>query len=177
VSSEDNKQKFARVVAPHLGEALALATWLTGNRADAEDVVQESSVRAYRAIHAFANGSARAWVLKIVRNTAYSWIDKNRSRTLVAFDDLNGEQQQSLEEAVAAPATAETDLIARADADRLSRAIADLPRDMREILILRDMQGMEYREIADVVGVPIGTVMSRLSRARQRVVSTLKTLD
>jgi RNA polymerase sigma-70 factor (ECF subfamily) len=177
VSSEDNRQKFARVVAPHLGEALGLATLLTGSRADGEDVVQESSVRAYRAIHAFADGSARAWVLKIVRNTAYSWIDKNRSRRVVAFDDLDGEQQQLLDEAVAAPATAETDLIARADADRLSRAIAGLPRGMREILILRDVQGMEYRQIADVVGVPIGTVMSRLSRARQLVVSTLKALD
>jgi RNA polymerase sigma-70 factor, ECF subfamily len=176
VSSEDNRQKFVRVVAPHLGEALTLATLLTGNRADGEDVVQESSVRAFRAIHAFAEGSARAWVLKIVRNTAYSWIDKNRSRPVVAFDDL-GEQQQLLDEAVAAPATAETDLIARADTDRLSRAIAGLPTGMREILILRDVQGMDYREIADVAGVPIGTVMSRLSRARQRVVSTLKALD
>src|SRR5215208_7780743 len=88
VGGEDDNARFANVVLPHLGDAYALARWITGNRADAEDVVQDACLRAFRAVRSFANGSARAWVLTIVRNTAYTWISKNRPAALVVVDDL-----------------------------------------------------------------------------------------
>jgi len=173
MGGEDDNARFANVVLPHLGDAYALARWITGNRADAEDVVQDACLRAFRAIRSFANGSARAWVLTIVRNTAYTWISKNRPAALVVVDDL-----EAVETAQAIPgdpnaATSETALIAQADAARLTAAISALPIPFRETLILRDVQGLDYREIAEVTGVPIGTVMSRLARGRSRLIATI----
>jgi RNA polymerase sigma-70 factor (ECF subfamily) len=161
------------VVLPHLGDAYALARWITGNRADAEDVVQDACLRAFRAIRSFANGSARAWVLTIVRNTAYTWIGKNRPAALVAVEDI-----EAVEIAQAIPGdpnaeTPETALIAQTDTARLEAAISGLPIPFRETLILRDVQGLDYREIAEVTGVPIGTVMSRLARGRSRLIATI----
>src|SRR5215216_7869983 len=118
MGGEDDNARFANVVLPHLGDAYALARWITGNRADAEDVVQDACLRAFRAIRSFANGSARAWVLTIVRNTAYTWISKNRPAALVVVDDL-----EAVETAQAIPgdpnaSTPETAVIAQADAAR-----------------------------------------------------------
>jgi len=173
MGGEDDNARFANVVLPHLGDAYALARWITGNRADAEDVVQDACLRAFRAIRSFANGSARAWVLTIVRNTAYTWISKNRPAALVVVDDL-----EAVETAQAIPgdpnaATPETAVIAQADVARLTAAISALPIPFRETLILRDVQGLDYREIAEVTGVPIGTVMSRLARGRSRLIATI----
>jgi RNA polymerase sigma factor (sigma-70 family) len=173
----DDNARFANVVMPHLGDAYALARWITANATDAEDVVQEACLRAFRAIGGFAGGSARAWVLTIVRNTAYTWLGKNRPAALVAVDDL-----EAVEHAQAIPGdpnaeTPETALIAQADAARLKSAIGDLPVAFRETLILRDVQGLDYREIAAVTGVPIGTVMSRLARARRRLIATIGRKD
>jgi len=178
VSGDDNK-RFAEVVMPHLGAAYSLAHWLTGDAADAEDVVQEACVRAFRAVGGYSGGNARAWTLTIVRNTAFSWLAKNRRRTLVAVDDLEAvERAQALpgrNGAQANPATPETELIAKADAARLEAAISALPPLFRETLVLRDLQGLDYREIAEVTAVPVGTVMSRLARARRRLIDTIGT--
>jgi RNA polymerase sigma-70 factor (ECF subfamily) len=162
---------------PHLGDAYSLAHWLTGDAADADDVVQEASLRAFRAIGSYGGRNARAWTLTIVRNTAFSWLTKHRRGTVVAVDDLEAvERAQALpgrEGALANPATPETELIAKADAARLEAGIAALPVPFRETLVLRDLQGLDYREIAEVMEVPVGTVMSRLARARRRLMDTI----
>ena len=176
LSSEDDQARFASVVLPHLADAYALARWLTGDRADAEDVVQEACLRAFRGIGGFAGVNARAWLLTIVRHAAYSWLGKNRSSALVMVDDLEAVEQQQTSGGVAldsAPQTPEAALLAKADTARLEAAIAELPVPFRETLVLRDIQGLDYREIAAVTEVPIGTVMSRLARARRRLVATL----
>jgi RNA polymerase sigma-70 factor (ECF subfamily) len=170
--TDDDNTRFAKVVMPHLADALSLAQWLTGNRADGEDVVQDACLRAFRAIGGFAGGSARAWLFTIVRHSAYAWMRKNRPLAIVAVEDL--EAVESAQTAGHDPAeTPETALIAKADAARLKAAIADLPCPFRETLVLRDIQGLDYREIAGVTGVPVGTVMSRLARARRRLIVEL----
>jgi len=172
-ASGDDRARFATVVVPHLGDAFALARWLTGNRADAEDVVQEASLRAYRAIGGFADGNARAWVLTIVRHTAYTWLRRNRSASLVMVDDLEAVERTRVDPSDRDNATPETELIAKADAARLEAAIAELPAPFKETLVLRDIQGLDYREIAEITEVPIGTVMSRLARARRRLAARI----
>jgi RNA polymerase sigma factor (sigma-70 family) len=173
LGSEDDQARFASVVLPHLADAYALARWLTGDRADAEDVVQEACLRAFRGIGGFAGVNARAWVLTIVRHAAYAWLGKNRSAALVMVDDLEAVEHRQASGSAAAdsgPQTPEAALIANADAARLEAAIAELPVPFRETLVLRDVQGLDYREIAEVTKVPIGTVMSRLARARRRLI-------
>jgi len=172
VNGGDNKVRFATVVLPHLGDAYALARWITGDRADAEDVVQEACLRAFRAIGGFSGGNARAWTLTIVRNAAYTWLAKNRTAVVMAVDDLEAAERTHAKSSDAGSggsyaANPETDLIARADAVQLEAAIAALPPPFRETLVLRDIQGLDYREIAAVTEVPVGTVMSRLSRGRK----------
>jgi RNA polymerase sigma factor (sigma-70 family) len=175
VNGEDDQARFARVVLPHLADAYALARWLTGDGADAEDVVQDACLRAFRGISRFGEGSARAWVLTIVRHTAYTWLGKNRPATLIVTDDLEAVERVELARrgTDADADTPETELIAKADAASLEAAIKKLPPPFRETLVLRDVQGLDYKEIAKVTGVPIGTVMSRLARARQRVMATI----
>jgi RNA polymerase sigma factor (sigma-70 family) len=176
VSVEDEKALFARVVLPHLGDAFALARWLTGDRTDAEDVVQDACLRALRGIAGFSGGNSRAWVLTIVRHTAYTWLGKNRPAALVVTDDLEAVERAAFardDAADAADETPEAALIAKADAARLEAAIQKLPPPFRETLVLRDLQGLDYKEIAKVTGVPIGTVMSRLARARQRLMTMI----
>ena len=175
MTGKDDKARFASVVMPHLADAFALARWITGNRTDAEDVVQDACLRAFRAIAGFAGGSTRAWTLTIVRNTAYTWLSKNRAMPLVPIDDLDAldEAPSSQTANLDLASTPETDLIAKADTQQLQAAIAALPAPFRETLVLRDVQGLDYREIAEVTGVPIGTVMSRLARARRRLTKTI----
>jgi RNA polymerase sigma-70 factor (ECF subfamily) len=174
----DTHHSFETVVMPHLSDALALARWLTNNRADAEDVVQESCLRAFRALHGFAGVNARAWVLAIVRNTAMSWLEKNRSPHTVSVEQVCDGDWARLERSAEwhgpCDRTPETDLIAKTNAARLEAAIAALPVEFRETLVLRDIHGLEYREIAQVIGSPIGTVMSRLARARRHLMSAVK---
>jgi RNA polymerase sigma factor (sigma-70 family) len=169
----DDRARFAAVVVPHLDDAFALARWLTANRTDAEDVVQDACLRAYRAIGTFAGGNARAWVLTIVRHTAYTWLRRNRSASLVMVDDLEAVERTQTDAGDQERSTPETELIAKADAARLEAAIAELPAPFKETLVLRDVQGLDYREIAEVTEVPIGTVMSRLARARGRLAARL----
>ena len=172
MSGEDDSARFARVVLPHLADAYGLARWLTGNRADAEDVVQEACLRAFGSIGGFKEGNARAWVMTVVRNTAYTWLGRNRSAALVITDDLEAVERVNTERGNQSGPEIETPeaaLIAKADVARVQSAIAALPTEFRETLVLRELQGFDYREIARMTGVPIGTVMSRLARARRRL--------
>jgi RNA polymerase sigma factor (sigma-70 family) len=169
----DDNARFANVVMPHIDDAHRLAHWLTGNSTDAEDVVQDASLRAFRAIRGYAGGSARAWLLSIVRNTAYSWLRKNRPTAVVTVDDLEAVELVQANPSDPDVDTPETTLFARIDAEQLRAAIAALPAPFRETLVLRDIEGLDYREIAQTTEVPIGTVMSRLARARRRLTTTL----
>jgi RNA polymerase sigma factor (sigma-70 family) len=173
LSGGDDSARFAAIVTPYLDDAYRLAHWLTGNRADAEDVVQDAALRAFRAIRGFAGGSARAWLLMIVRNTAYAWLRKNRPAAVIAVDDLEAVELAQANPGDPDMATPEAVLLAKIDADELRAAIAALPTPFRETLVLRDIEGLDYREIAQATEVPIGTVMSRLARARQRLIATL----
>jgi RNA polymerase sigma-70 factor (ECF subfamily) len=172
----DERTRFANVVLPHLGDAYALARWLTRNDSDAEDVVQEACLRAFRGIAGFGDVNARAWVLSIVRNTAFTWLKKHRDPRLVAVENIELVEVPVPEQdggPFAGPSSPEASLIERADAARLEAAIGALPEEFRETLVLRDVQGLDYRAIAEVTGVPIGTVMSRLARARRRLMAQL----
>ena len=173
MSGLDDNARFRKVVMPHIDDAYRLAHWLTGNRTDAEDVVQDASLRAFRAIREFAGGSARAWVLSIVRNTAYTWLRKNRPTTVVMVEDLEAVERESAKPNGLNDETPEAALIAKVDAEQLRTAIAALPTPFRETLVLRDIEGLDYREIAETTEVPIGTVMSRLARARRRLIATI----
>ena len=173
----DRNSRFSEVVLPHLSDALTTALWLTGDRADAEDVVQEACLRAFRAIATFSGGNTRAWVLAIVRNTAYSWLQKNRRSELIPVDDLDADDRVQAERGANVEdlisVNPEIDLVAKAEEAHLRAQIEKLPPEFREELVLRDIQGLEYREIAKITSVPVGTVMSRLARARRRLISAL----
>src|SRR5512144_1422407 len=123
----DDNARFRAVVLPYIDEAYRLARWLTGNGTDAEDVVQDASLRAFRAIRSYAGGNPRAWLLSIVRNTAYSWLHKNRPTTIVAVDDLEAVEREHVKADDRRDDTPEASLIAKADADQLRAAIAKLP--------------------------------------------------
>ena len=152
---------FAEEVLPHLDSAYNLARWLTHNAADADDIVQEAYLSAFRYFDGFQGGDARAWLLTIVRNASYRWLRKNRfHQPATEFDEAI--------HAVPAATDPETLILQHADSQLVEQAIRALPARFREVLILRELEGLSYREIADVVGVPIGTVMSSLSRARDR---------
>jgi RNA polymerase sigma factor (sigma-70 family) len=173
ISSGNANARFRSVVLPYLDDAYTLARWLTGSRADSQDVVQDACLRALRGIGNFSNGNARAWVLTIVRHTAYTWLHKNRPAALVPVEDIEAvERTQSIELDVETPEKA---LIAQDDATLLEAAIATLPAPLRETLLLRELHELSYREIAEVTGVLIGTVMSRLARARDRIISIMTT--
>jgi RNA polymerase sigma factor (sigma-70 family) len=158
----DNHARFTKLVMPHVREAHAVAYRITGSHADAEDILQEACLRAFRAIGDVLDGSARAWVMTIVRNTAFTWIRKNRPSAVFAVDDL--EEVEAAQTAPGDPGP-ETMLIAKSD---METSIAALPDPFRETVILRNLHGLSYREIAERTKVPVGTVMSRLARARSR---------
>jgi RNA polymerase sigma-70 factor (ECF subfamily) len=153
VDEPARRAAFETIFLPHLPAAYNLARWLTRNGSDAEDVVQESYLRAWRAFDGFRGGDGRAWFLTVVRNTSVSWLRRSRrARATLPFDEaLHGHTDD--------PPPAE-------DRGALWRALEDLPPDFREAVVLRDLEGLSYREVATVTDVPIGTVMSRLSRAR-----------
>jgi len=154
------ESQFEQIVLPHLDAAYNLARWLAGNDHDAADIVQEACVRAFRFGGGFRGGNSRSWVLAIVRNTACSWLEKNRP-PVVSIDD--GELAEMEDPGNAVPP------FHGADRDVLRAALEALPHEFREALVLRELEGLSYKEIADVAEVPVGTVMSRLARARRQL--------
>ena len=150
------------MVLPHLSSAYNLARWLTRNDHDADDVVQEAFLRAFRFFPSFRGSDARPWLLAIVRNTCWTWMRANRGQEVAAAFDDNAEPADGA-------VSAEEDLVRRADGARLAQALEELPTEFREVVVLRELEEMSYREIADVAGIPVGTVMSRLARARRRL--------
>jgi len=161
---------FEQEVLPHLDAAYNLARWLTRNEQDAQDVVQEAYLRAFRFFPGFRGGDARAWLMKIVRNTCYTWLHANRPLQDAAEFDENSFPPDS-------HALDPEEVVLQNDSDTLVRkALEMLPPNSREVLILRELEEMSYKEIADITGMPIGTVMSSLSRARDRLRQVLTTL-
>jgi len=161
---------FDQAVLPYLDAAYNLARWLMRNEQDAQDVAQEAYLRAFRFFPGFRGGDARAWLLKIVRNTCYTWLHANRPLQEAAEFD------ESLFQPDSCPPNPE-EAVLQNDGDTLVRkALENLPPNFREVLILRELEGMSYREIADITGMPAGTVMSSLSRARGRLRQVLTTL-
>jgi len=174
VQNKDERAVFDEVFLPHMAEAYRLARWLTGNACDAEDVVRDAALRAFSGIKSFGAVNARAWSLTIVRNTAYSWLTKNRPKAVVFTDDLSAAEQQELEhEGLTRIETPEEIALFKADAEDGQHALAQLPAQFREVIVLREINQLSYRDIAEITNVPIGTVMSRLSRGRQLLITLL----
>ena len=162
------RERFEQAVLPHLDAAYNLARWLTRNEQDAQDVTQEAFLRAFRFFDGYQGGNMRAWLLTIVRNTCYTWLHQNRPpEAAVEFDEEIHSSESS------GGADPELQVLASADKETLHRALDELPGIFREVLVLREMEGMSYKEIADVASVSIGTVMSRLARARTRLRESL----
>lgn len=160
LDSQD-RARFEQLVLPHLDAAFNLARWLLRSRVDAQDVTQEALLRAFRFFGGFHGGEARAWLLQIVRNTCYTWLEKHHSVDLTTeFDEALHGKPSMTPEALA---------IAEDDRERLAEALEGLPPKFREILILRELEGCSYKEIAAITSTPIGTVMSALARARERL--------
>jgi RNA polymerase sigma-70 factor (ECF subfamily) len=158
---------FEQAVLPHLDAAHNLARWLTRNDHDAEDVVQEAYLRAYQFFGGFHGGDGRGWLLTIVRNTCYTWLEKNRRRQPAARFD---EEIHSRASTGTSPET----LSMQGENQQLVRqAVEALPLEFREVIVLRELEGLSYKEIAGIVGIPMGTVMSRLARARERLHESL----
>ena len=145
---------------PHLDAAYNLARWMTRDATDADDVVQEAYLRAFKFFDGFHGGDGRSWLLKIVRNSCYTWLQKNRGLAAMAEFDEEQHTQAGDTEAV---------LIGKIDSRMLRPLLDALPLEFREIVILRELEGLSYKEIAIVADLPVGTVMSRLARARERL--------
>ncbi len=181
----DLNARFEQFAVPHLDAAYNLARWLTRNDQDAADVVQEAYLRALRYFASFSGDNAaegRVWLLAIVRNTCFSWMKKNRRPELVAIDDdFSAVDADSAETGLYGVESRrnepEAKLLAAADAQMLDRAIESLPAAFREVIVMRELEDLSYKEIAAITGVAMGTVMSRLSRARQLLRSTLSKQD
>ncbi len=168
--SKDDRERFEESVLSHLNAAYNLARWLTRNEADAEDIVQESYLRALNSFESFQPGNnGRAWLLKIVRNTWHTWMRKNCPREMVG-------DQDAAEQAVATDLDPEATLLKKANSEQVRQAIEELPSVYREVLILRELEGFSYKEISSIIDAPLGTVMSRLSRAREELHSRLSHL-
>src|ERR1700712_3072921 len=160
LATDGRTRRFELLAMPHLDAAFNLARWLTGNTADAEDVVQDAYLRAFRYLDAFRGDNFRVWLLTIVRNSFLNWLKDNRSGRQL-FQPIPAD----LEWTDPAP-SAEAMLLDRVDSETLGVLMAGLPAEYREVLILREIEELSYKDIATVTGIPPGTVMSRLSRAR-----------
>ena len=160
-------ERFEQLIVPHLDDAYTFARYLLRDEHDAQDVVQDAALRAFRYFDGYRDGDARAWFLVIVRNCCHTWRRRHQiDRLTVPFSD---------DDASVVRDARETDATAIEGSDRaaIERAVASLPVEFREIIVLREIQGLSYAQISGVMGVPIGTVMSRLSRARKRLGATL----
>jgi RNA polymerase sigma factor (sigma-70 family) len=169
---KDERESFERTVLPYLNSAYNLARWLTGNEHDAEDIVQEAFLRALRSFGTFMIGrDARAWLLTIVRNCCRTWHRQNRSHEAAMEWDVDSQPT------MAAWSDPEAVLIKNLNSELIRHAMQQLPFESREILILRELEELSYKEIAQIVEVPMGTVMSRLSRARKELYARLSQLQ
>jgi RNA polymerase sigma-70 factor (ECF subfamily) len=165
VLNAEDRSRFEQLVLPHLDAAFNLAVWILSSRSDAEDVTQDTMLRAFRFFECFHGADVRAWLLQIVRNTCYTWLKKNRRMTMTDQFDEELHMQSS--------ATPESIAIAGDDRERLTRALETIPLRCREVIVLRELEGCSYKEIATIMSIPIGTVMSSLSRARRQLLSAL----
>jgi RNA polymerase sigma-70 factor (ECF subfamily) len=161
---------FERTFVPHLDAAYNLARWLVRDDQDARDVVQEAYLRAVKFAAGFRGGDSRAWILTIVRNVAFTWLSRNRRSNASAEFDENLHGSDSSENCL------EADAVRRADAASIRAALEALPAEFREVIVMRDIEGMSYKEIAEAADLPIGTVMSRLARGRGKLQQMLKTV-
>jgi len=161
LKAQNTHRQFEQVALPHLDAAFNLAYWLTGDRQDADDIVQEAYLRAFKFFDSYRGGNSHAWLLAIVRNTTYTWLRQNRMNVGIELleDELPDSEITSLE----------SSFLEKIDHQRLRDAIAALPVEYREVIVLHDLEGLAYKEIASVANIPLGTVMSRLSRARDRL--------
>jgi RNA polymerase sigma-70 factor (ECF subfamily) len=163
VDEHDQQARFEAEIMPHLDAAYNLARWLTRNEHDAQDVAQDAFLRAFKFFGGFRGGNSRSWLLSIVRNTAFTWLQKNRRSELVTLPDEDlGDVEDPAPNAAAAT-------LKNADHEEVRQALEELPPEFREVAVLREMEGLSYKEIAEVIEVPIGTVMSRLARARKEL--------
>ena len=168
--SDANKHElFEQIIVPHLNAAYNLARWLTRNPHDAEDLVQEAYLRAFRFFDGFHGGDGRAWLLSVVRNTCLTWLSgkSGGASTPIEFN----EQKHSN---AAAHVDAENAMIRDSGIDSLRDCVETLPVEYREIVVLRELEELSYRQISEIAGIPIGTVMSRLSRGRQRLLDCME---
>ena len=172
--SELAERRFREIVPPLLDDAYTLAKWLSHSAVDAEDIVQDAALRALKALETAAVERPKPWFLAIVRNAAMTWIARNRPKTLAYAGDLKDLEAIDIRQGEDGALNAEQTLIAFEDGERLRQAIAALPSAYLETLVMRDVNGLSYREIADATEAPIGTVMSRLARARALLAKTLR---
>jgi RNA polymerase sigma-70 factor (ECF subfamily) len=163
VDEQDKPERFEQSIMPQMNAAYNLARWLAGNDTDAQDVVQEAFLRAFKFFGGFRGGDSRSWLLRIVRNSFYDWLrHRGHPEATTPFDeDIHGPASDS-----AAPDAA---LLEKADKELVHQAIDALPLEYREVLVLRELEALSYKEIAEVTDLPIGTVMSRLGRARAQL--------
>lgn len=163
LGEKDKLARFEQTILPHMDAAYNLARWLTRNEHDAEDMVQEAYLRAFKFFNAFHGVDSRAWLLTIVRNTCYTWLQQNRGHKSTTMFD---EEIHSGDSDTSNPATL---VLQSADQQILRQALDELPVEFREVVVLREMEGFSYKEIAEIANIPAGTVMSRLARARERL--------
>ncbi len=163
----DERERFEQALLPHLDAAYNLARWLTHSDHDAEDLVQAAYLRALNFFGAHNGANSRAWLLTIVRNVCYTWLRQKRTRgTVTAFDEaIHGGSSDSI--------NPETQLLSEDRKQSVRRAVEELPPELREVVVLRELEGLSYKEIATIAEIPMGTVMSRLSRARERLRQSL----
>jgi RNA polymerase sigma-70 factor (ECF subfamily) len=169
VLDSQEKVRFEALVLPHIDAAFNLARWLLRSAPDAEDVAQDAMLRAYRYFPGFHGGDVRAWLLQIVRNSCYTWMEKNRR----AGDTTEFNEDLHLDTTTTQRSTPESLAIESDNRERLTRALESLPPRYREVIVLRELEGCSYKEISTITSIPMGTVMSTLSRARQQLQSAL----
>jgi len=171
VTADNQGVRFEEAVLPHLDAAFNLARWLVRDSADAQDIVQEAYLRAWKGFAGFHGGDGRPWILAIVRNTCYTWLRKHSRRDLtVEFDEAAHTHETSTP-------NPERLLVEKTNRDVLQHALEELPAEFRESIVLRELEGLSYKEISEIAGVPVGTVMSRLARARARLRDCIAAAD
>jgi RNA polymerase sigma-70 factor (ECF subfamily) len=176
MADSSKSMRFQTMVLPHLHSAFNLAYWLTRNRQDAEDIVQEAYLRAFKFFDGFHGDDSRAWLLTIVRNTFYTWYWKNRDAEgeMTEFDEeMHSAAAQEAAEGRRCSDDPERLLMAKDGARTLQQALDSLPIEFREVMIMRELEELSYKQIGDIIGIPIGTVMSRLGRGRKLLAQAL----